>query len=235
MRALALSAAHITGDPEDPSQAALVALLGRVELDALYLLGDLFHAGWAWPGGLRPGYAPTLHALDRLISRGVRVVFVPGNHDFGVVPALLAQGVQVETSLRLEVGGRRLLLAHGDEADRSLGYRVLSAALRGPAFGALMQVLGPTRGDALLDRLAGASRGHPAVPARLIAAQAAWAQRQIDDGVDLVGLGHSHHIERRALRGGHLVCLGDWVGQRCELWIEGASLRLQGPWGSLSL
>jgi len=235
MRALALSDAHITGAPDDPAQAALVALLGRVELDALYLLGDLFHAGWAWPGGLRPGYAPTLRALDRLISRGVRVVFVPGNHDFGVVPALRAQGVEVQPALHLQVGGRRLLLAHGDEADRSPGYRLLSAALRGSAFGALMQVVGPARGDALLDRLAGASQAHPAVPSRLIAAQAAWAQAQIDGGVDLVALGHSHHIERRALRGGHLLCLGDWVRQRCELWIEGATLRLHGPWGSLSV
>ena len=229
MRAVVLSDVHITGLPGDVAQDSLVAYLDGLAVEVVYLLGDLFHAGWAWAGGLRAGYAPILGALDRLQSRGIKVCFVPGNHDFAVGPALRTRGVEVATSFSIEVGGRRLLLVHGDEADRSAGYRFTTALLRGRPFAALMERLGPVRGDALLDRLAGASRGRPAPRAPLIAAQADWARRQWADGADIVVMGHIHHFGLLQEGGKVLVYLGDWVEKRSRLVIDGERLYLDGP------
>lgn len=221
-----VSDAHLLG-PDDPEQQALGAMLDGLRCDVLVLLGDILHAGWTWDGQPHPRYQPFFAAVEAVVARGIEVRWVPGNHDFGVEPP---GGVRLMGAHRIEVDGVGVLLAHGDEPDRDLGYRALSRVLRGPVFGALVHRLGPERGTRLLDRLAGPR--HPAdasPPEALVTAQRAWATGRLRaDDVDLVVMGHSHVLGEVPLPGGAIVHTGAWYGLRSWLEIVDGERRLHG-------
>jgi len=218
MKAVMVSDAHLEG-LQDPRQAAFVSWLGGLDCDVLYLLGDVFHHWWGYDGVVLTDYVPVCAALLEVAGRGIRVVFVPGNHDFAAGAFFeRVLGARVRGALACELGGRRFYVAHGDEADDSLGYRVTRWALRGGAFAVLMRALGPARGYALLRWLAGASRQHVGSATRLGAAQRRWAEARWAEGATCVVLGHSHLLGRLE-QGGHvLVHLGDWIEHRS--WLE---------------
>lgn len=223
-----VSDAHLLG-PEDPEQVALCAFLDGLRCDRLVLLGDMLHAGWTW-GGPHPDHRPFFSALERVCARGVGVWWVPGNHDFGVQvpPAVQAAGAHV-----VDCDGRRLLLAHGDEPDRSVGYRALRGVLRSRVFAGLISGLGPDRGMALLRRMAGPRHPPEATPPRgLVTAQREWAARQLrDPGLDGVIMGHSHVLGEVALPGGTLWHTGAWLGLRSWLEVIDGQVRLHGAGG----
>ena len=225
MRLVVVSDAHVLG-PKDPVQIGLCAWLSAVEADHLVLLGDLLHAGWTWRGRPHSDHAGLFTAIEGLLGRGIQVSWVPGNHDFGVE---LDPRVHRADTLQLDCDGLRVLLAHGDEGDRSLRYWAIRHLLRGAPFGALVRGLGPEQGMRLLRRIAGGRHGpEVAAPAALVAAQRAWAAERLAGGeVDLVALGHSHVLGMVALPGGQLAHIGAWLGHRSWLEIEGGRPRLK--------
>lgn len=221
-----VSDAHLTG-PDDPNQQALVGWLGELSVDRLYILGDLFHHWWGYPGAVQTPYVPVCAALLRLRDAGVQIHMVPGNHDFATGPFFSeVLGAEVTGPCAVSLGGRRYLLAHGDEADDRLGYRVTRAVLRGPAFAALMRGLGPARGWRLLQRLAGTSREHMGDPLPLIEQQRRWALRERGDA-SVVVMGHVHWPGIHREGGVTIVHLGAWIGHRTFLLVEDGELSLR--------
>ncbi len=218
MRVVMLSDLHLTG-LDDPNQDRLVALLDRLEMDQLIILGDLFHHWWGFTGAVPEGYIPTCAALLRLRRRGVPILYVVGNHDFALGSFFTdTLGVEVRPAHLRTLDGVPFYLAHGDEADTSAGYGLTRRLLRGAPFAVLMRLLGPSAGLGLLRRLAGASRAHPAPSGPLVEAQRRWAQARLREGAQVVVLGHSHALGETALEGGALFNLGDWRdGAR---WLE---------------
>jgi UDP-2,3-diacylglucosamine pyrophosphatase LpxH len=165
-----------------------------------------------------------------LRARGGRVDYVVGNHDFRLGPRLRSLCDHVGGPLELELGGLRLLLAHGDEADRSWGYRLTRALLRSEAFDRSVLALGEARARSLLAHLAGASRHRPASPGPLVDAQRAWAAPRLRAGVQAVLMGHIHVLELAPLGGGCVVHTGDWASRRSWCWIgEGELGLMEGP------
>ena len=129
-RRVFLSDVHLS--PRRPERAR--RLIGFLEREAhrtaeLYILGDLFDY-WIGPKHLaRPDYRDALDALARATRGGLRVVFIHGNRDFYMRGFEEATGIEVppgRTELRLDVGGRQVLLCHGDylEGRRGLGFRI---------------------------------------------------------------------------------------------------------------
>lgn len=214
-----ISDVHVTG-LGDPAQDALIRFLDGLRADVLWVLGDLFHAGWAFGDAVHPGIVPTVEALRALRDRGVELGFVPGNHDFGLASVFWdALGAQVLGAHVRRFDGVDFLLAHGDEADTTLGYVLLRRLLRGQSFDRLIQALGVERGSRVLHRLAGASREAPASQVSLVEAQRRWATRMLAaQGARYAVLGHSHALGVTPLPMGALFNLGDWRdGPR---WLE---------------
>lgn len=219
MRVVIFSDVHVVGF-DDPVQAQLVRFLAGLEADQVWILGDLFHAGWDFRGRVASGIAATVEALQALCTRGVTLGFIAGNHDFGLASLLERQlGAEVREAHVRDMDGTRVLLAHGDEADTSLGYALTRGLLRSAAFDALVVALGEERGTRLLLRLAGASRDYPAPRGRLVEAQARWAEARLAElDASIAVLGHSHALGETALPHGRLFNLGDWRdGPR---WLE---------------
>ena len=115
-----LGDAHLReGDPEvEAFLAFLDALPGRASV--LAILGDLFAAWIGRADLLRPHHERVVEGLRRLAGRGVRILYVEGNHDF-FLGRLYGDGpfeVIATETLEVQSSGRRLHLAHGDLMNR---------------------------------------------------------------------------------------------------------------------
>lgn len=219
MDALIVSDVHCDG-PDSATQHAFLALLERTRPTTIVLAGDIFHA-FALPRG-EPfvAYRPVLDLL-----RARDCVALPGNHDWRLPEALGAPAARIGTEIRRKLGRFDAVVTHGDEVDHSVGYRALHALLRGRAFGALLDALGPARAWTLVHQLAGplgAGRPNP----RLVAAQRALAARRIAGGASLVVMGHTHAPELSRIGEGWFLNPGDWVTHRTYGVVAGGSIHL---------
>lgn len=223
MRVALVSDLHLAG-PDDPRQARFLAWLRALRADRLCLLGDVFQHWWHWGDTPFPQYAPV---VDALAASGVPLVVLPGNHDFHA-PAFFARvlGAQGGATVDEVWDGRRVHLAHGDHVDRGLGYRALGAVLRGPAFAAAVDRMGPERAWRFLGRLGGHGDVRPS-PA-LVAAQEVDARARLAAGADLVVYGHTHAPALHRWPEGVYLNLGD--GVRHATWgrVEGGEVFLEG-------
>lgn len=229
MKLVILADAHLEG-LHDPSQAALVNWLDRLEADELVLLGDIFHHWWGFPGAVATEYIPVCAALLRLTGRGIPLTCLRGNHDFALGPFFRETlGACIRGPHARTIDGVTYYLAHGDEADRSYRYRTARAVIRSRPFAVLIRAIGPAPAQALLRRLAGASRDRPAEPARLLQAQRTWAAERIAEGARYVVLGHAHAPGLIDLGRGTVICAPDWASQRRWLEIRDGLPAIRGP------
>src|SRR5258705_1269125 len=119
-RALFLSDVHL-GSHACRSDA-LADFLRRHRADAIYLVGDIvdgwrLRANWYWP----PSHAEILSQLVMAARRGVRVVYLPGNHDEflrGYCGTHFAGIEVVDWTMHEAADGRRYLVIHADRFDR---------------------------------------------------------------------------------------------------------------------
>lgn len=112
---------HLGGGGEQfacRNERRFVAWLERVGADAeaIFLLGDVFDFWFEYRRVVPKGFVRTLGKLAELTDRGVRVVFLTGNHDMWVGDYLTREcGVEVFTSPQLmTLHNRRVFVAHGD-------------------------------------------------------------------------------------------------------------------------
>ena len=120
----------------------LLDFIRHVDCDTLYLVGDIIDgwklkSGWFWP----QSHNDVVQKLLRMARKGVRVIYVPGNHDdsardfcgvhFGGV-------VVVRDAIHQTADGRRFLVTHGDEFDGVVAYAPWIARLGDLAYCALL-------------------------------------------------------------------------------------------------
>jgi len=111
------------------------------DADAIFLLGDLFDFWFEYRRVVPQGFTRTLGKLSELTDRGVRVVFLTGNHDMWVDDYLSREcGVEVHTSpQRVCLNGLRVYLAHGDNLN--VGRRPLLKLMNACFRSRLLRVL----------------------------------------------------------------------------------------------
>lgn len=113
-----------------------VAWLDEVSRDAeaIFILGDLFDFWFEYKRVVPKGFVRVLGKLCELTDRGIRVVFMTGNHDMWVRDYFEAEcGVEIYTSPRVvELAGKRVFLAHGDnmKIDHLPVLRFMNAVFR---------------------------------------------------------------------------------------------------------
>jgi len=214
----------------------LLDFIRHMECETLYLVGDIFDGwrlkgGWYWP----QAHNDVLQKILRMARKGVRVVYVPSNHDefaraycgvhFGGV--IVAQNAIHETA-----DGRRLLVVHGDEFDGVVSYAKWLALLGDWAYAAALHL--NTWFNRLRRRL---GFGYWSLSAYL-KSKVKNAVKFIDDfeaavmdearrlGLDGVICGHIHKAELRESHGLVYANDGDWV-ESCTALVEHADGRLE--------
>jgi UDP-2,3-diacylglucosamine pyrophosphatase LpxH len=105
----------------------LAAFLGTLDVERLYLVGDIVDLWWmsakraAWGHGQNH----VVEALHRLRAAGTELIYVPGNHDRPIrrfcglmLPRMSVRRRVIHTT----ADGRRLLVVHGDDYDSATQF-----------------------------------------------------------------------------------------------------------------
>lgn len=213
----------------------LLAFLGEVQSKNIFVIGDLidFHAMrrsvW-WP----QAHQDVLRLLLERARAGVRVVYIPGNHDEAAreFAGMTICGVEVRRQLvHRTADGRKLLLIHGDELDTQvrcatwrvrLGSAAYSAALMLNSFIYRARRIIGLQDWSLTAWLKRSVSGARTYIALFEQAAARAAERA---GCDGVICGHIHQPATREIEGVLYMNDGDWV-ENCTALVETASGRL---------
>lgn len=208
MRVLVISDLHIRGN-DDPLYVSLLKLLrDRTETgDVLVLAGDLFDLFVGNKKIFTARYAEFIQTLRQISERGVKVHYIEGNHDFLIRRAFAGvPGLEIwPHDVRIDLGGRRLFVAHGDTVDRNdIRYRVLRGFFRSPVMKALVAMIPGPWLDWIGRTSSQRSRASkPLLPAELPIDRKDYLRRvyrsfaaeRLSEGYDFVVLGHSHDLD----------------------------------------
>ncbi len=188
------------------------------DCDALYLVGDTFDY-WVGSGQIRGGeYREEIEAIRRKASR-TPVHFIHGNRDY-LVDGEFARAAGVEIAgrlVRVELGGRRVLAAHGDFIyNRNFKYTAYRAMMGSRPVSDLWRQVPVAVGKRL-------ARGLKAVSARTTR-RVEWTREELaarsrplfERGADVLVCGHIHQPQHLEVEAGGRRCdlyvLGDWCG-----------------------
>ena len=222
MKVIFIADAHLTG-LGDPAQRRLVEFLTTLadsdadRPDKVVLLGDIFDFWTGFKSVVYQRYVPVLSALLGLRARGVKLLYVEGNHDFLMgefFTDVLGADVHGD-NCRLSLEGKEVYLAHGDAVAMSLGYATWRAFLRGRIFRLLKKLTSPALVMSVAEMLSRRSRSYGKRAEALDRRLKEFARRRIMSGFDVVVLGHSHrpgvHVVGDETRGGVYANPGSWI------------------------
>lgn len=218
---LFISDAHLS-EKDRFRQERLIAFLeqNRRGLSCLVILGDLFEFWFGFPGYIDPAYRPICETLHSLARKGVRLIYLEGNHDFFMGPYFQdVLGCEVyPRSHLLELAGQKVFLSHGDGvAPGDVGYRLFRRMLKNRLVYALIRKLGPVRAEKLKAFLYHREWMHrPTFPSETKGMFGEeFAMEQFGRGADVVVLGHSHVPCQKTFVLPDRTCyyfnVGDWV------------------------
>jgi len=195
----------------------------------LVLLGDLFHV---WVGAKRyetPEVKAVVAVLMELRQQGIRVDYVEGNRDFFIGEGSYA-GLfdHVATEIHFTVGGRRYLAMHGDGLnDRDYLYRFWNRLSKSAVSRFCMLHLPRAMASWLVGvterQLAKTNFKHKStIPEAVIRD---YAEQRLQEGFDVLLLGHYHEPRQWQVANGEIVVLDAWFrGHRVECFGEGGEL-----------
>lgn len=214
----------------------LLDFIRHIECDTLYLVGDIvdgwkLRSGWHWP----QAHNDVVQKILRMARKGVRVVYVPGNHDDRIrefIGIHFGGVVVARDAIHETADGRRFLVLHGDEFDGVVQHAKWLAFVGDYAYRALIAA------NTLFNR---ARRrlgfGYWSLSAFLKTRvknalqfvenfEAAVADEARRRGVDGVICGHIHKAEMRDIDGIAYINDGDWV-ESCSALVEHEDGRLE--------
>lgn len=219
MKAIFLSDAHLRSFADDNYQDLLGLLKQQDDLDALFLLGDIFEFWLGYEHLVFSAYVPLLEQLHRLKQGGTKLFFVEGNHDFSIGPyfhATLGCTVITEQAL-IHWDNHHILVCHGDLIHPTPAYLRLRKVWRSSFVKLLSRLIHPDLVWKFGIWLS--NKGQQKRTQRPSHDPTPWLREfntnTVADSCDLMICGHFHvpaffqHDSRQ------IVALGDWQTRRC--------------------
>lgn len=227
VRALFLSDVHL-GTRASKSEK-LHDFLRHHEADTIYLVGDIvdgwrLRARWHWP----QAHNDVIRELFDAASRGVKIVYLPGNHDAFLrdYPGIHFAGIEVaETAIHVGADGRRYVVVHGDHFDRTAQVPHGIAAIGGRLNAGLFALSDHWNRVRLAAGLPSWSLSQ-------------WARHRVKESTDYLGqferavaalvashqadgviCGHVHHPAMHDRLGVRYINCGDWL-ESCTAAVE---------------
>lgn len=200
--------------------------------EALYMLGDIWDFWYEYRDVVPRGYVRVFAALTELIDAGVKVCFIPGNHDIWCYSYFRELGIMVqEQPLVRSIGGRNFFLGHGDGLGEGMrGYKVMRWCFHWRPFQVMFSWLHPYlafrlgKGWSKNSRLAKSVRyTFRGADEPLYAYSETMAERH---AVDHFIFGHYHVSERLTLPcGADFMILSDWIDSSPYAVFDGQTLQ----------
>jgi UDP-2,3-diacylglucosamine hydrolase len=204
--------------------------------DELFIHGDLFDFYVGEKQGRLSFYRPLFEGLRGVVGAGVRTGVLAGNRDFLLDRSFRDAGVEIrEDEVRLDLGGRRLHLSHGDQFcihDKS--YLAARRVFRSAPVRGIMRAMPAGMAVFLANRYRAVSRKKTA---RMLAGQDNRLGTILDgvtqlldkEAFDWVVCGHIHHLAETPVQGlkgpATLVTTGAWEQGPNFVHFDGSSLR----------
>jgi UDP-2,3-diacylglucosamine hydrolase len=163
-------------------------------VDNVYILGDLFEFYHGYDGYIYPWYKDVADVLKDLTGSGKTVVFLEGNHEFGMGPFFENYtGVTCGRERVIDLDGKKVFISHGDGS----GLFCLGSILKSTFIHSIMDFLGPavTWNAA---RLAGVFLSRKTKPRNVKIRDIfrKLAGTKLTEGYDTVIFGHSHMADK---------------------------------------
>jgi len=214
MRALFLADAHLR-QPQDKNYQLLLKFLDQQHnLDALFLLGDIFEFWIGYKHLVFTPYIPLLEKLRQLSNNGTKLYFVEGNHDFNIGPYFTEtlNCTVIPDQQRINWDGKNILVSHGDLLKADKKYQRLRSFWRSWPVRALAKTVHPDFVWSFAMWLCTKSqknnpenRHYDPSPYLL-----PFAERS---NSDIAMCGHFHHPLDLEHQGTRVIALGDWISQ----------------------
>lgn len=220
MRIIFIADAHLKF-PEDRNYRLMLGFLDEVAMqsDMVVIVGDFFEFWLGDAPEAFPHYAPLLEALDRLVARGIKLLFFEGNHDFhlaGFFSRRFNADVYPDDAV-LELDGNRFYICHGDRINRAdYSYRLLRFIFRNSVTRFIARRLPYSIPAWIAENLGRHSKGKhktTAVKWDIEGMLKDFAGKRFSEGFDFVVSGHYHRPFIESTPAGTLLALGDWITQ----------------------
>ncbi|MBK7607092.1 MAG: UDP-2,3-diacylglucosamine diphosphatase [Saprospiraceae bacterium] len=190
------------------------------DMDALYVLGDLFDFWFEYRQVVPKGVIRVLAALSRIQDQDIPVHLFTGNHDqwmFGYIHEELGISLYHDP-IKVNKYGKNLVLGHGDGlGPGDHGYKFIKKVFRSPISRQLFGLIPPGIGIPLAKYWSGASRIKGVKENKFLGPEQEWliqyceAQIKVDP-VDYFIFGHRHlPIDWKLSNGARYINLGDWL------------------------
>jgi len=214
------SDAHLGAGPPDKEKKKHESILRLFEMvrkdgERLVILGDLFDFWFEYKHAIPKESLDLLMALRELTREGLPVDYVSGNHDFWMGDFFESQmHITVhQDHIDLDYAGHKLHLIHGDGlAPGDKGYRVLKKILRNRFCFWLYRHLPPDWAIPFAKRVSGSSREYNARKEHHFAVDYEnYAKAQLENGFDLIAIGHLHLPVHKTFDSGVYINTGDFI------------------------
>ena len=207
----------------------LLEFLKRYDADTIYLVGDIvdgwrLKSNWYWPQLQND----VVQKLLRKVRKGVRIIYIPGNHDEFLrdyVGASFGNIEIAEKAIHVTANGQRFLVIHGDQFDVVVVNARWLAHLGDWAYDFALWSNG----------LLNIVRRKLGLPYWSLSA---WAKLKVKNAVNFIGdfetylseearkagttgviCGHIHHAADHDMKGVRYLNTGDWV-ESCTALVE---------------
>ena len=195
----------------------------------IILNGDLFDFWFEYRWGITRRYGALLGRLREIVSAGIPVTLMGGNHDWWGGSYLREEiGLEfLQEPVVREIAGRMTFLAHGDGlGEGDIGYRALRLVLRSSVTRFAFGLLPIAVGDGIAGRTSNTPErwnqwGERQKDRSAVLEEFALAKLDTDGELELVVLGHTHvPMVREVSPDRWYVNSGDWVYHKSYVSLE---------------
>ena len=231
-----ISDAHLgldTREQEREKERRLIAFLNHIMKDAsqLFIVGDLFDAWFEYRTVIPKGFHRLLTTLEDITQSGILVHYLLGNHDYWTRDFFdNVLGMKTyQNAFDIMIDGKKIFLHHGDGlARRDTGYKILKKILRNKFSIWLYSWLHPDIGITLARLSSKKSRHYTSTKNYGDEdGMLALAKQKIDEGYDIIIMGHRHQPIRKEIGKGLYINLGDWITHNTYAEIESGQIELK--------
>ena len=210
---------HLGLDANDPAarEERFVQWLRSIrtpETKSVWLLGDIWDFWYEYRDVIPSEGVRVLSELIQMVSEGIEVVFMPGNHDIWCYSLFESLGIRkAEQTQLLEMDGKTFLLGHGDGlGGAKWGYRLMLKIFHSRTCQVLFNQLHPWLAYRFgTDWSNSNRRKHGGYKFR--GADEPLYKFCLDKQADYFIFGHFHDAVDMALpSGARLIVLKDWIG-----------------------
>jgi UDP-2,3-diacylglucosamine hydrolase len=221
MKIIVISDTHIKFNENDEDKARRLRVTNFLQsissdTDMLVLNGDIFDLWFDWNSVIIAGYYDFIHELKTIISRGIKVVMLAGNHDFWFNGFLEKLGIEIYSDYYITIDKQnQIYFTHGDKhTSNDIRYFIFRNLLRNKVTKFIFNLIHPELSLNIGKKLSRSSRDRqdsPEITKKKNQGLIDFAEKKIKDGYQLVIMGHAHNPQKIQLDQGFYLNSGDWI------------------------